>query len=140
MYPLLSSYTYLTSAGGPDVILNQTVTTPTVLTSNAFVAMPAANKHVLFRGDLRKFHPHPQRTSPTSSAHSLLSRRSPSPSRTVHGVNAHLTQDSSEDRFALYVNWWPNPVASVKEKVKGGGGAWKGDADHVVKTVETFMK
>jgi len=86
-FPIISTITYLTDAGAPTLILNQTSLDGSIefpeVPHEGFLSYPKQNRHVVFRGDLN------------------------------HGVSKTLSlSDNSEERITLLVNWWTDsPMA-----------------------------
>mmetsp|Transcript_26104 Transcript_26104/g.49345 ORF Transcript_26104/g.49345 Transcript_26104/m.49345 type:complete len:405 (-) Transcript_26104:72-1286(-) len=115
-FPIISTITYLTDAGAPTLILNQTSLDGSQefpeVPHEGFLSYPKANRHVLFRGDLN------------------------------HGVSKTLSldEDQPNSRVTLLVNWWtrkpmePNCMEFTDEIAKKSGFVYP---DKVAKVVET---
>ncbi|GMH83757.1 hypothetical protein TrST_g4906 [Triparma strigata] len=115
-FPIISTITYLTDAGAPTLILNQTSLDGSQefpeVPHEGFLSYPKANRHVLFRGDLN------------------------------HGVSKTLSldEDQPNSRVTLLVNWWtkkpmePNCMVFTDEIAKKSGFVYP---DKVAKVVET---
>jgi hypothetical protein len=75
-HPLVSSELYLSSAGAPTVILNQTLDKKVMQVQEMHVSFPAINKYSMHRGDV------------------------------VKGSVGELAREVGGDRFYLNVDWW----------------------------------
>jgi hypothetical protein len=125
VHPYLSTITFLNSAGGPTLLLNQTsdehgrrpnegasadqgTTSSTTIPQQAFMVYPSPNRHVLF--DARLFHgvvgalapPLPERT--TAAAASVETETDPS-FGDMHDPSV---------RYTFLVNWWRKRPEAVK--------------------------